>query len=90
MTTSKNSNLDTEMNFKDMVESIQEITPCPVKEVRCGFKYYKELRHLINSLVSPTIHPKTEIDTLYGIKILIDPSLKPNEFKFVTSNSHIL
>jgi hypothetical protein len=66
--------------FREQIDEFENKNPYQPIECKVGFKLYEDL--LV--AVSRDTEPKSSeiyLDTLFGLKIYIDPSLKPNEVK---------
>jgi hypothetical protein len=84
---------ETALKFRDVVEATQKLIPVPnlLKEIRVGHKFYDELLDYTESqLLKPKVkNLKMYLGSLFGVKIVIDPELKPNEYKIVKENDSL-
>lgn len=78
------------LKFADIVDSAKKLKACPIHEIRVGYGFYDELLESVNSLVPPkkVKSPKLYLASLYGVKIIIDPELKKDEYKIVQPNPY--
>ncbi len=73
------------LKFADIVDSAKRLKACPIHEIRVGYDFYDELLVSVNSLKTPNKvkSPKLYLASLYGVKIVIDPELKKDEYRIV-------
>ena len=77
---------DSHLKFADVVDVCRKLDPDPIREIKVGFKFYEELLASAKDYVGK--EPKnTELylGSLFGVKVIIDPELKENEYKIVKS-----
>lgn len=83
-TTRQTKKNDSVLKFADMLDAYKQINADPVKEIRCGYEYYQDLLDYTNMEMIKSKKDKLYLGSLFGVKILIDPELKPNEYKIIT------
>jgi hypothetical protein len=66
--------------FREQIETFEKKNPRQPTECKVGFKLYEDLLLAVSKDTEPK-KPEIYLDTLFGIKIYIDPSLKSNEVK---------
>jgi len=72
------------LTFADVVESAQKLKAFPIKSVNVGFKMYENLLEYVKTQsIKPLKKTELYLGSLYGVKILIDSDLEPNEIKIV-------
>jgi hypothetical protein len=91
-TFTKNEKDSAIISFLEIINACWEVDPDPIKEIRVGKSFYKKLfTDFEMSFPAPEKKPKKVLflSSLYGVKILIDPELKPNQYKVVRNKTNI-
>ena len=64
-----------------MLDDAQKLSPDPIEEITVEYNLYERLLTKIRDEAKVTKNQKHCLGSLFGVKILIDPELKPNECK---------
>ena len=84
-TTTKQSSGDSSvLKFADMLDTVSKITPVPVRDVEVGIKVYKDLQNNVETLTRNN-RKKPHITNWFGVRIFLNPRLKPNQCKLITA-----
>lgn len=73
----------------EVLEARKTLDPRPLVEIKVGPKMYENINNYAELLLPIKKQPqmrKRYLTQLYGVKVIIDPELKPNEYKFIYAN----
>jgi hypothetical protein len=79
------------IKFEDMLKAVKEVTPAPIGQIKVGTKFYENLvKYAERYLKEMDDKNKLYVSDLYGVKIFVDPELKPNEYRITTKDGNMV
>jgi len=70
------------LTFADILESVRDTDQNPIEAIEVSYPFYKQLcKSAIDTRGKRTGKEALYLTNLYGVKIYIDPKLKPGEYK---------
>ena len=80
---------DSTLKFADILDATKKLSPDPIEKIEVSYDMYEDLLASAKDMFIPRrkFSEKIYLGSLFGVKIVIDPELKPGEYKIVSTPS---